>query len=150
MKKKSKRYTRGSIQNECLQLMALTIQREILDNIQNTVFYTLMADEVTDCSNKEQFVICLRWVDNNLTPHEDFIGLYFVDNISTATVVACLKDVLTRMNLSIQNCRGQCYDGSSNMVGAKKGIATEYRRYNREQSSHIDTDIPCNWPWVIQ
>ena len=120
VERKSKRYTHESIQNECLQLLALTIQREILDNIQNAVFYTLMASEVTDCSNKEQFVICLRWVDNNLTAHEDFIGLHFVDNISLATLVGCLKDVLTRMNLSIQNCRGQCYDGASNMVGAKK------------------------------
>ena len=51
LKKKSKRYTHGSIQNECLQLMTLTIQQEILDNIQNAAFYTLMADEVTDCSN---------------------------------------------------------------------------------------------------
>ena len=100
LQKKSKRYTHGSIQNECLQVMALTIQREILDNIQHAVFYTLMADEVTDCSNKEQFVNCLRWVDNNLTPHE-VIGLHFVDNISSATLLACLKDVLTRMNLSI-------------------------------------------------
>ena len=108
--------------------MALTIQREILDTIQNAVFYTLMADEMTDCSNKEQFVICLRWVDNNLTPHEDFIGLHFVDNISSATLVACLKDVLTRTNLSIQNCRGQCYDGASNMVGAKKGVAAEIQK----------------------
>ena len=58
LKKKRKRYTHGSIQNECLQLMALTIQREILDNIQKAVFYTLMPDEVTDCSNKEQLVIC--------------------------------------------------------------------------------------------
>ena len=92
---------------------------------ERSIFYTLMADEVTDGSNKEQFVICLRSVDINLTPHEDFIGLHFVDNISSATLVACLKDVLIRMNLSIQNCRGQCYDGASNMVGAKKGVATE-------------------------
>ena len=54
-----------------------------------------MIDDVTDCSNKEQFIICLRWVDNNLTPHEDFIGLHFINNISSATLVACLKDVLT-------------------------------------------------------
>ena len=32
------------------------------------------------------------------------------------------------MNLSIQNCQGQCYDGASNMVGAKKVVATEIQK----------------------
>ena len=44
-----------------------------------------MADEVTDASNHEQFFICLRWVDQFLEVHEDFIGLYKVDNIKADT-----------------------------------------------------------------
>ena len=28
------------------------------------------------------------------------------------------------MNLSISNCRGQCYDGAANMIGSKTGVAT--------------------------
>ena len=29
------------------------------------------------------------------------------------------------MNLSIQNCRGQCFAGAANMCGSKKGAATQ-------------------------
>ena len=36
----------------------------------------VMADESTDIINKEQFVICIRWVDNDLHANEDFIGLH--------------------------------------------------------------------------
>ena len=32
---------------------------------------------------------------------------------------------MLRMNLSIQNCRGQCFDGAANMCGSKKGAATQ-------------------------
>ena len=39
-----------------------------------------MADEVTDSSNKEQFVVCLHWVDHDLVTHEELVGLYAVDN----------------------------------------------------------------------
>ena len=35
----------------------------------------------TDITNKEQFTICLGWVDEKLNDHEDFIGLYQVDSI---------------------------------------------------------------------
>ena len=35
-----------------------------------------MADETTDIMNKEQFVICIPLVDNDLNADEDFIGLH--------------------------------------------------------------------------
>ena len=62
LKKKSGKYTHLEIQNECLQLMPVAILREISKNIQNSVYHTITADEVTDSSNKEQFIVCLRWV----------------------------------------------------------------------------------------
>ena len=61
--------------------MSLTILREISKNIQNSVYYTIMANEVTDSSNKKQFVVCLRWVDHDLVTHEELVGLYAVDNL---------------------------------------------------------------------
>ena len=39
-----------------------------------------MADEATDASNKEQFVISLRWVDDEFEVHEEFIGLHEIDS----------------------------------------------------------------------
>ena len=39
--------------------MALKILQDIAKDINNSIFYTIMADEVTDASNHEQFVICL-------------------------------------------------------------------------------------------
>ena len=108
--------------------MSLNILREISKNIQNSVYYTIMADEETDSSNKEQFLVCLRWVDHDLVTHEELVGLYAVDNITSETLVNSLKDVLLRMGLSVQNCRGQCYDGANNMDGSKSGVATQIRR----------------------
>ena len=99
LKKKSGKYTHPEIQNECLQLMSLTILREISKDIQNSVYYTIMVHEVTDSSNKEQFVVCLRWVDHELVTHEDLVGLYAVDNITPEPLVNSLKDILLRMGL---------------------------------------------------
>ena len=87
-----------------------------------------MADEVTDFSNKEQFVVCLHWVDHHLVTHKELAGLYAVDNITSETLVNSLKDVLLRMGLSVQNCRGQCYDGENNMVCSKSGVATQIQK----------------------
>lgn len=67
----------------------------------------------------------LRWVDDNLIAHEDFIGLYCVPAINSDTIVAIIKDSLLRLNLCLSKIRGQCYDGASNMTGAKTGVAKQ-------------------------
>ena len=55
--------TRLQLLNEMLEALALDMLREIAENIQNATFFTIMADETADVSNKEQLVICIRWVD---------------------------------------------------------------------------------------
>ena len=104
--------------------MVHAILRKTLAAINESKYYTIMADEVTDSSNHEQFVLCFHSVSNSFEVSEDLIGLYIVDGITSATLVSTIKDVLVRFNLSITNCRGQCYDGASNMAGIKSGVAT--------------------------
>ena len=76
--------------------MALHIIRGVSKNVCQSRCYTIMADKCTDISNKEQFTICIRWVDNDLTDHENFIGLYEVQNISAdiLVLVHAIKDTL--------------------------------------------------------
>ena len=51
--------------------------------------------------------------------------MYNVGTIDSNTLVATIEDVLLRMNLKLTQCRGQCYDSESNMVGSKNGVATQ-------------------------
>lgn len=124
LERKQNKYTSPVIQNEMLQLFALHILRNITKNIQKG-YFTIMCDECTDSSNREQLVICLRWVDELLNVNESFMGLYVVPNISADTIVSAVKDVLVRFNLGFSRCRGQCYDGASNMSGCRSGIAKQ-------------------------
>ena len=50
------KYRCGEAQNEMIQIMALSILRDIAQNIRNSVFYSIIADETTDISNRELFV----------------------------------------------------------------------------------------------
>lgn len=62
-----------------------------------------MVDEVTDSSNKEHFMLCLKWVVEDLNPHEELIALHLVANIYVDTVKTCILDVLIHMNLTLKN-----------------------------------------------
>ena len=117
VKEKKGKNTYPSLKNELIKIMGLSILRDIASNIHKGVFYTIMAEKITDSSNQEQFVLCLRWVDVDLNPHEEFICLHIVPNICADTLVARIRDVLIRMNLTLKNYRGQCYDGAIKTCG---------------------------------
>ena len=73
----------------------------------------------------EQLLFNIRSADDDLEVHEDFLGFYEVDNIKSDTIVAAIKDSLLRFNLSLDSCRGQIYDGASNMLDKKSGVAPQ-------------------------
>ena len=51
-----------------------------------------------------------------------FSGFFNIPDISAETIVSAIKDVLVKLQLSLADCRGQCYDGASNMLGQKSGV----------------------------
>ena len=64
-------------------------------------------------------------VDGNLEVKEYFLGLYELEIIKSVTVSNAIKDILLRFNLSIHYSRGQTYDGASNMMVKKSGMANK-------------------------
>lgn len=59
----------------------------------------------------------------DLVAHEEFIGLYLTENITSAALIAIVEDTILRMNINFEHCHGQCYDGASARTGAKNGVA---------------------------
>lgn len=107
--------------------MANIIVKDIATSIKSAGFFAILSDECTDISNKEQLTVCLRWIDKALEPHEDFVGFYHIPNINADTIVGAIKDTLTRLDLSLNNCRGQCYDAGGPMAGWKNGVAAQIK-----------------------
>ena len=50
LERKTDKYTLHEIQNECMQLMAFYILRNVAQNIRDSACFTIMADERTDVS----------------------------------------------------------------------------------------------------
>ena len=110
------------MQNEMIKIIALRIVSDLAEGIRKNGYFSLMADECTDISNKEQLA---RHVDHNLVAHEEFFGFYHIPNIFSDDIVSVIKDVQLRMNQSLFKCRGQCYDGAGTMAGCRNGVAAQ-------------------------
>ena len=79
--------------------------------------FAVMVDDTRDVSDLEQMSLCLRYINSDFTVSETFLG--FIDTPSTTeeSMYKQLCDTLSSLGLSLDQCRGQGYDGVSNMVG---------------------------------
>ena len=62
-------------------------------------------------------------MDINYTVYEDLVGLIEVDKTDAVTLTGVIKDALLRLIVPIHKCRGQAFDGASNMSGHLNGVA---------------------------
>ena len=76
-----------------MKVMALQVLREIARENRRADFFTFMVDEATDVANISQLTLCIRWVEDNLDCHEDFIELHSLDVPNVDIIEAVIKDV---------------------------------------------------------
>lgn len=58
--------------------------------------------------------MALRWVDNELLVHENFIGLFDLSSsIDDSSLFALVKGTLLHFDILLRNVRGWCYDGGN-------------------------------------
>ena len=116
------RYTSKTVQNDLIDIIGTSIRADILSEVKQAKFYYVIADEVVDIYNMEQLPVCLRYVfDNRIKDvFADFIPVERITGkvIADAAIICRLK----AWDLSLADLKGQCYDGSSNMVGGWSGF----------------------------
>ena len=114
--------------NEIIVLMGQTVLRNIIAQIKSSMWFALIADEATDISHNEQMCISIWWVNCWYEIHEDPLGLIQLPDAKAETLFSVIKDVLIRCSLPIVMCRGQAYDGASDMNGVRNGVQALVKR----------------------
>jgi hypothetical protein len=64
----------------------------------------------------------LRLVGQKNTIREEFVDFIEVDRITGESLAKAINDKISSYGLEIQNCRGEGYDGASNMSSAAKRV----------------------------
>ncbi|KAJ3705062.1 hypothetical protein LUZ61_008767 [Rhynchospora tenuis] len=115
------KYTSHHVQKEILHIFGQKVQTAIRDEI-GTSKFCLIVDESRDTSKKEQMAIVLRFFDIEGFIRERFLDLVHVRDTTALTLKDSIYTILSNNNLSIQDIRGQGYDGASNMRGEWNGL----------------------------
>ena len=92
----------------CGQLITELIVRKIKEN---KLFFSILADETSDCSNQEQLSLVIRYVDSDCVIREEFLGFLHCDlGLSGKALAETVLSGLINLGLDIRNHYEQGYD----------------------------------------
>ena len=74
------------IQNSIIQIMGRMIRRTICDEVRQSGYFSLMADETKDMSKQEQLAIVVRYVDKEGNNNERFITFVQATNLNAESL----------------------------------------------------------------
>lgn len=125
MSRRNAIYTSSRIQNQILDILGSAVVRKIVQRVRDATYFTVIADEVTDCSNKEQLSLVLRYVSpQDKQIREDFVSFVECDcGITGRALASKILEFLSSHGLDLSKLRGQAYDGAGNMSGRLNGTA---------------------------
>lgn len=109
---KNASYLSPQIQNELILLSARIVREKIIHElIDKRLFYSLLADETSDISGREQLSVSVRYVSstpdsNGQLIYEAFLGFIPLENLTAIAVASKICEFLTSIGLSIDLIRG--------------------------------------------
>ena len=128
---KNATYRSKTIQNKLITICGHQIEQIIKKEVEQCRFFSILADEASDCSKKEQMALILRYVapDNEIT--ELFIRFIHCNaDLSGDSLSKKILNAIKSIGLQIDDCRRQGYDGASAMSSITKGVAGNILKVN--------------------
>ncbi|KAJ8870354.1 hypothetical protein PR048_029375 [Dryococelus australis] len=101
-------YTSPQIQNE-IDCFGQLIQKKTVERVKKSLFYTVLADEITDIS-------------------QDFLSFDPVYDVTGEALAEVIERSLAACGLDLAHIRGQGYDGASSMRGQFRSVQALLRK----------------------
>ena len=114
-------YTLPKIQNDLIDVMAKQILDGIIDEVNESPYYSILAVEVTS-HNIEYLSVCVRFLDQQKNIREEFLPFLLLERITDEAISQAILKFLQDNGIPASNIRGQGYDGTSNMSSDVVGV----------------------------
>jgi len=119
------------IQNEIIDSCGAMIKQKIVEDVKAATFYSVLVDETTDISTKEQVSLCLRYVckqERIFVVKESFITYVEAEDTKGSNLADIILSQLETLGLDSEHLVGQGYDGAAAMSGRFKGVQALIRK----------------------
>jgi hypothetical protein len=125
------KYLSPTIQNELIDVLSSHLEKNIVSDILDGPFFTVITDTTQDISKIDQLSQVFRYVkilksdDSRPTSvkiWESFLGFYTCADQTAAGMLEQTVEIVQAKGFSFAKCRGQGYDGARTMSGIYNGV----------------------------
>lgn len=124
-------YSNNNSCKEIVAHIAHVIEEDLLLELKQSRFLSILLDGSTDKSDEEQLVVYVRYVKNNMIK-ECFLGIIPLENGTSDSYLHALKQMLQKKDLGMlleptSPLIGIGTDGAAAMVGKENGLTSKLR-----------------------
>uniref|UniRef100_H2ZWX0 DUF4371 domain-containing protein n=1 Tax=Latimeria chalumnae TaxID=7897 RepID=H2ZWX0_LATCH len=120
------RYLSHTIQDELIEILSKHIEGNIVEEIKTAPFFSVIMDTTQDISKADQMSQIFRYVtietDERNVATGSFLGFREICDQSASELEKKIISCIEQKGLHISKCRGQGYDGASNISGVYSGV----------------------------
>lgn len=121
------KYTSNTIQNEVMECLSEMVREDIIREVKESEYFSVIADETKDLKKTEQLSLVLRYYYNGAV-QESFLEFQRASQLDAAGLTQNIIQCLERYGLEYRsNLVGQGYDGASVMAGKCRGVAARIK-----------------------
>ena len=107
------------------------IRKAIVDECNSSMFWSVMADETTDVSTKEQVSVCVQYVKKTepkgLEVCEEFLGFSSVSVANAEAITTAIVSLVKGVGLNMDRLVGKGFDGASTTSGHVSGVSAKLK-----------------------
>jgi len=125
------KYTSAMTQNQIIAMCGTVLRDDIVKIVNNSVAFSILADETTDVAGTEQLSMGVRFAavqNGNIHIIEEFLGYVPIDDRTAEGLANTIMVNAVQSGLNMEKCVGQGYDGCSTMAGKEGGVQAIIRR----------------------
>ena len=103
------------------QMLVLNARRHLMNNILSKAIYSILSNESSDVSKKEQLSFSVRICNENYEVSENFVGIYECSQgLSSDALLHYTKDILPRCGMKGERMAAMSFDGAAAMKALAK------------------------------
>ena len=103
-----------------IETIDIWIKRKLTCSLQESPYFSILADECQDINTQEELSICARWLVNG-KPEEHFLTVLHVRSTDAGTIGEALQS-LQQKQLDLSKLIGQGYDGAAKLARKISGV----------------------------
>ena len=116
---RNSQYIIPRMQNKIISICNDLILKRLVDSINRSRFFSVLADETTDgdISCQKQLTLCSRYVRDDFAIEESFLQFVLTTDLSGKNLASTILNNLSDIGIDVSKMRCQGYDGATAMSG---------------------------------